>query len=446
MASRKRTIGVPRHFHRIDKSMNAQYRCLDNEALSAVSIPPSTKEKYQSGQFPRYTSLDQFQLDIRDFNRIYQHTGMLGDELFNGLLAAKIGELVANNKTAYKPCLFAYFSRDIKGIKFFSKGSFDANVYFNEYKEEYTKLIMGKDLYVIPLGCEGHWTIAIVKKQAERVIVEFYDSQPIVKPAPKVADDCFPLSEPEVIKEPRVWNKVMNFIQKLFPNVVKVVVRDLPFQTDKISCGVWCVFFAEWIMKDEPIIKSVHTQEYLDTSFWATLLVIVRQEVDYRDAPYSVCYTKDISNDEIEVLNVVICPKPVLDVITLDDTVNENVMNEPIDDTEDDEIIVFEPDDNVVPIIHSKTVSSAPSPMYRDVTNSPKYIISDSSDGEMSDTDMTEPVSGDLNNRVIIGINNIGRINLEGTPNFTDSQKLIESGETRRFVGKNLQNHNHILF
>ena len=414
--------------------MNAQYRCLDNEQLSAVPVPQPAKDNHHSGQFPRYTSLDQYQLDIRDFNRIYQHTGMLGTTLFNGLLAAKIGELVADNMTTYKPCLFGYLSQDISGVKFLTGGSFDADLYFNEYREEYTQLIAGKDLYVIPLGYGGHWTIAIVEKQAERVIVEFYDSQPrVVKPAPKAGDDCFPLNESEVVEEPKIWNNVMKFIQKLFPrNVVKVVVSDLPYQTDGKSCGVWCIFFAEWVMKQDPIIKTVHTQEFLDSSFWPTLLVIVRQEVDYRDAPHSICFTKDISEvnlyAEIEMVGVIIHPNPVLDIVTI----------------EDDEVVVVEPiDDNDVPITHNEKVSFEPSPMFRDITNSPEYIISDSNDGEMSDTDMTEPVSGNLSNRAVIGVSNIGRTNLEGKLNFTDSQKLIESGETRRFLGKDLQNYDH---
>ena len=160
--------------------------------------------------------------------------------------------------------------------------------------------------------------------------------------------------------------------------------------------------------------------------------MIVRQEVDYRDAPHSICFTKEISEvnlyAEIEMVGVIIHPNPVLDIVTI----------------EDDEVVVVEPiDDNDVPITHNEKVSFEPSPMFRDITNSPEYIISDSNDGEMSDTDMTEPVSGNLSNRAVIGVSNIGRTNLEGKLNFTDSQKLIESGETRRFLGKDLQNYDH---
>ena len=94
----------------------------------------------------------------------------------------------------------------------------------------------------------------------------------------------------------------------------KVIPADLPVQRDGYSCGLWISLFVKLVLLGEKPNLMVHTGNYVNDEFQASLVPYLLRQVDTRDRsmlmpsrypedPATFVPEKSLEDDEIQVLN-----------------------------------------------------------------------------------------------------------------------------------------------
>ena len=344
-------------------------------------------------------------------------------QVVNAALEAKVKELVDDNLIKYKPTVFSYLSDDLsnpdyvnveyhprvkgKPLMVRSSNFIHHNTMHLDIRWEYLEYAKGgKDMFIIPVSENLHWTLCIVKKNEGTI--EFFNSQNRYKMK----------GDKEVVQETPKWRLVEQAVKKLFgiENLTKIVHEDIPQQSDNFSCGFFLLFYAFAAMKGEKLDKDKYDNTFVVTTFRRSLLKYFLEQVDDRDhrkiAPGrkgkpTSAVTVDISKEEDEVIVM-----EDDEVIVMEDQGSLN------------EVVIME---EVVVVDKAERVDSEPSKHTKYVKfrcESPQYNISESEEEIFVDMSEHEP---------------------EKVATMLISEPKLEVNFSRKFNLKDLQSTNSIL-
>lgn len=429
-----------------------------------------------------YTTRNQWEIRIKDLHALYYEERnefaetkdrYLTEQVVNAALEAKVKELVDDNLTKYNPTVLSYLSADLSNPKYVdvtyhpkvkgkpltvkSSEMKPNNTMHLDLRWEYLDYIKGgKDMYIIPIGENQHWTLCIVKVKQKRI--EFFDSQPKYKKQREI-DGIFPPELDEmwapvkkVVRETPKWRLVEQAVKKLFgiEHLTKIVHTNLPIQTDNFSCGFFLLFYAFATMKGEKLDQDKYDNKFVVTTFRRSLLKYFLEQVDDRDwcklAPGkngkpTSAVTVDISTEK---------SRDEVTVMEDQDSSDEVVIME--------EVVAMDPEVNMVePVLVSclakpqKCVDSEPSKHAKYVRfrcESPQYNISESEDETCYEPPVPEPekVATMMISEPKLEVNFSRKFNLDELQSsnrilpFEDS-KALEAVIKEPFVGFDEQGH-----